>query len=107
MSYTSHGYWVGPGEPTEPRPQLIARCGGPGMCAQCAREALQADEGIRPVVIRRGDTVIFTVPEIWPAADVDKLLETIRGDFAERCPGVKAVVIRGAQVAAVYREGGD
>jgi hypothetical protein len=36
--YTSHGHWVGPGEPTQP-PDLVARCGGPAICAQCAREA--------------------------------------------------------------------
>jgi hypothetical protein len=41
--WTSHGHYLGSGEPTEAellaRPDLIARCGGPGMCAQCRLEA--------------------------------------------------------------------
>lgn len=39
MPYTHHGHWYGPGEPTQPGPQLVARCGGPGLCPGCSREA--------------------------------------------------------------------
>lgn len=39
MPYTSHGHWFGPGEPAEPRPQLVARCGGPALCSECWDEA--------------------------------------------------------------------
>lgn len=39
MPYTSHGHWVGPGEPSQPGPRLVARCGGPGLCAPCSVEA--------------------------------------------------------------------
>lgn len=39
MPYTSHGHWFGPGEPTLPAPDARARCGGPGMCRVCSKEA--------------------------------------------------------------------
>lgn len=38
MTYTSHGHWIGPGEPAIPRP-LMARCGGLLVCPQCRSEA--------------------------------------------------------------------
>lgn len=41
--WTSHGHYAREGVPTEGemavRPSLVARCGGPGMCAQCSQEA--------------------------------------------------------------------
>lgn len=42
MPYTSHGHWYGETEPTgtEARPSLVARCGGPGLCPDCARQAI-------------------------------------------------------------------
>lgn len=48
MPYTSHGHWFGPGEPTEPRPQLVAKCGGPGICGDCVHEEAEWTKGIRP-----------------------------------------------------------
>ncbi|MDH2425777.1 hypothetical protein [Sphaerisporangium sp. TRM90804] len=39
MTYTRHGHWIGPGEPTEPWPGAPARCGGPGLCPECNQEA--------------------------------------------------------------------
>lgn len=42
MPYTTHGHWVGEGPPTEPGPELIAKCGGPGLCPQCNQEAASA-----------------------------------------------------------------
>lgn len=39
-NWTSHGYWIGPGpEPADGAPPLRARCGGPGICPECAQEA--------------------------------------------------------------------
>lgn len=46
MPYTTHGYWYGPGEPTETSTRFVARCGGPGLCGQCAREAAAAPEPV-------------------------------------------------------------
>lgn len=40
MTYTSHGHWIGPGEPSIPRP-LMARCGGLFGCTQCRNEAAE------------------------------------------------------------------
>ncbi|GII88269.1 hypothetical protein Ssi03_62590 [Sphaerisporangium siamense] len=42
MTYTTHGHWIGAGPPIEPSPQLVARCGGPGVCGQCNQEAATA-----------------------------------------------------------------
>jgi len=41
MPYTSHGHWFGPDAPTaeDVQPRLVARCGGPGLCPECALEA--------------------------------------------------------------------
>lgn len=40
MAYTNHGHWVGPGEPSIPRPPM-ARCGGLFVCTQCRHEATE------------------------------------------------------------------
>jgi hypothetical protein len=45
MPYISHGYWIGPGEPTQPAPPR-ARCGGPGLCRVCGSEALAIDPNL-------------------------------------------------------------
>ncbi len=44
MPYTSHGHWVGSTEPgaADVPPRLVAKCGGPAICAPCAREAIAA-----------------------------------------------------------------
>lgn len=42
MPYTSHGHPYGNTSPDEPRPDHVARCGGPAMCRQCATEANRA-----------------------------------------------------------------
>lgn len=47
MPYISHGHWVGPGEPTQPEPPR-ARCGGPGLCPVCAREAAMINTSTGP-----------------------------------------------------------
>lgn len=39
MHYTSHGHAYGLVNADEPHPALVALCGGPPMCTQCAREA--------------------------------------------------------------------
>lgn len=43
--WTSHGKWYGPDpEPTVGRPDMLSKCGGPGMCRTCTAEA-----GLPPV----------------------------------------------------------
>lgn len=56
MTYTTHGYWYGPGTPKAPQ-RAKARCGGPGMCATCSTEAAAPGEpaelrDLPPEVIR-------------------------------------------------------
>ncbi|MDQ0376602.1 hypothetical protein [Amycolatopsis thermophila] len=38
MPYTRHGHWYGSGTPVTPRPR-VARCGGSGLCRDCALDA--------------------------------------------------------------------
>lgn len=54
MPYTSHGHWFGADAPTaeDVQPRLVARCGGPALCPECAREA-GSDVPRRSVVQRR------------------------------------------------------
>jgi hypothetical protein len=39
--WTDHGHWVGDSIPSwadyARRPKLVARCGGPGLCAECSK----------------------------------------------------------------------
>lgn len=39
MPYTTHGHWFGPGAPFPRWPHAVAKCGGPGLCADCRGEA--------------------------------------------------------------------
>lgn len=50
MAYTSHGHHV-KGTVLEDRPigLLTARCGGPGMCKNCSREAATLTVDIREI----------------------------------------------------------
>lgn len=48
MPYTRHGHWYGPGEPTLPKPERTARCGGTRLCPQCAAETVGPPARPRP-----------------------------------------------------------
>jgi hypothetical protein len=39
MAWTSHGHHISGSTITEHRPEKVARCGGPGLCRECSREA--------------------------------------------------------------------
>jgi hypothetical protein len=39
MAYTSHGHQIRGTAVTYPQPLKVMRCGGPGLCNQCSREA--------------------------------------------------------------------
>ncbi len=48
MPYTTHGHWYGDGEPTGPRPNLIARCGGPYLHPECTTCRAEAGTPLEP-----------------------------------------------------------
>lgn len=45
MPYTSHGHAYGVVDTSQPRPTAMARCGGPGLCAVCSKEAAASTAG--------------------------------------------------------------
>jgi ferredoxin len=78
MPYTTHGHWYGPGEPTQPGPRLVAKCGGPAICYDCSVQAggRRADSGLPTAALRQrpGDQPL-PVPNGQPGQDVpDELL---------------------------------
>ena len=36
--WSTDGYWIGEGAPVGEQPDLVSRCGGPGVCKRCAME---------------------------------------------------------------------
>jgi ferredoxin len=79
MPYTTHGHWYGPGEPTQPGPRLVAKCGGPAICYDCSVQAggRRADSGLPTAALRQrpGDQPL-PVPNGQPGQDVpDELLQ--------------------------------
>jgi hypothetical protein len=78
MAWTRHGYWYGPlPEPTE-GPPLRARCGGPGMCIDCMRQAYSAT--VDELAQRRKQVEVLTdiVRPLVPLWDAEKHLEPER-----------------------------
>jgi hypothetical protein len=48
MTYTSHGHHIqGTVKDENLRPKMVARCGGPGLCDICSRQAIQETERLR------------------------------------------------------------
>jgi hypothetical protein len=48
MTYTTHGHHISGTVLNESeRPSAVARCGGPGLCAQCSQEAATAQNKLR------------------------------------------------------------
>lgn len=47
--FTTHGHWYPPAREGERPPNLIARCGGPGLCQQCAVEVHLVTPQLVPV----------------------------------------------------------
>lgn len=60
MPYTRHGHWYGAVEPTA-LPDMVARCGGPAICPDCARDAHRGEEGapVHPVTSNPNDGMSY------------------------------------------------
>lgn len=98
MPYTKHGHWFGAGEPTEPKPDLRARCGGPGMCLKCREE-------IRSVTL--GETVFLLITVKLPKTVAHDPHNKVTGTCplsGQRCTDVTGehhtVLVRGGDVEA-------
>lgn len=71
MAYTDHGHHI-PGTPEESEPIIRARCGDPGICAPCSREAaLSSPAGI-------GHEICLTC-STRQAREPAKVFEQLRG----------------------------
>jgi hypothetical protein len=47
--YTSHGHHI-EGTPAGKKPEQVARCGGPGVCTECSKEASR-EQNIQKVLV--------------------------------------------------------
>lgn len=73
MPYTKHGYWYGEGEPTQPGPALVAKCGGPAVCTGCATDAgFKLRDGDQPLPTRndRPDVQSLVIADIRQRREV-------------------------------------
>lgn len=73
MPYTTDGHWFGPGEPTQPGPRLVARCGGPGLCPRCALEAAEVETQAEVAEV----SAPASVPAAVDFADVTAALQSL------------------------------
>lgn len=80
MAWTRHGYWYGPFP--EPDPQVgvppRARCGGPGMCIECMREAYSATADELAQRRQQVKTLTEIARKLVPLWDAEKRLEPAR-----------------------------
>lgn len=63
--WTSHGHPIPGVTVAGGRPGRVARCGGPKICTQCAKEAAQSEKPSDVIKIR-----------IWPERHVIRAFET-------------------------------
>ena len=94
---------------------LKARCGGPGLCSECASEqaALVLGQGLAPpvlralveqatTVIRPGETLLIRVPPEWAPVQAAELQE-----HAQSCldywgvDGIRVLVLPAAELAVI------
>lgn len=77
MPYTTHGWWYGPGEPTQPGPPLIAKCGGTAICRACREQA-----GLEPLPVHAPTTPTEQRPaRTSPAAELRKAAAKLRAEL--------------------------
>ena len=64
-NFTSHGYPI-PGAPYRPdqRPRNVARCGGPGLCPDCSREAGHGNRKNRMTTIDHQQAAVDSI-RMW------------------------------------------
>ena len=65
-NFTSHGHPI-PGAPYRPdqQPRNVARCGGPGLCPDCSREAGLGNRKNRMTTIDHQQAAIDAAAEAW------------------------------------------
>jgi hypothetical protein len=52
MVYTTHGHHISNSVEDPDKPEKVVRCGGPGLCAQCSKEAIAYHQEKPPTTIK-------------------------------------------------------
>lgn len=74
MAYTRHGYQIEGTPVVDPPPSEAAKCGGPGVCVPCSRDAAQAQRGAgtrRAALVVLDEEVIAKLLKFPPGWYVD------------------------------------
>ena len=98
MAYTRHGHQIA-GTPVEgPWLGSKARCGGPGSCASCSKEAASA-------VMAMSNPLLSTEPEYHDQTTVVKVLQAMRKAGIETDMALEAIKEM-SMAGIVFREKG-
>jgi hypothetical protein len=85
MTYTSHGHYIEGTINTVGRPDTRTRCGGPGMCAQCSKEAQRAKPDVSyPVVQELGPVIPESEWKIGSPEDFQLKAKRIVTEYIDR-----------------------
>jgi hypothetical protein len=108
MAYTSHGHQI-PGTDVEPVRPIVARCGGPSLCKECAAEAWRVQFENSPLEmfpeqtqVLNGDVEIHKIPDA-PWTEEQLRYEALRL-AVERCQCFSTPTDRILQYAEEFRE---
>jgi hypothetical protein len=113
MAYTSHGHQI-PGTPVEgPRPESVARCGGPGRCKLCSLYGKVRPQFIAKLSFKKtGSNVMelktfvrkpFSVEAIEITEDNIAELAPLIGALKEKEDGTPYIQVDRKKVPNIYR----
>ena len=65
MTYTRHGHHITGTPVSETKPLMVARCGGPGLCPGCSREAIVGQMAtVRQAVMAEENPMLLLLPAL-------------------------------------------
>lgn len=82
MAYTTHGHQIEGTKIEDVKPEVVARCGGPGLCSKCSREAVAETAGLKS----RKDIIMSMAAELIDASVKNGTfagVHTVIGAFVE------------------------
>lgn len=85
MTYTSHGHYIEGTVNTVGRPDTRDRCGGPGLCGRCSREAINANPNLSyPVVQELGPVIPESEWKVGSPEDFQLKAKRIVTEYIDR-----------------------